>query len=163
MRVFRLFAAFSLLMLVASCASVGKLSTPSTKPEITINGADKQKVLDALVAWSATQGRQVEATTQYSVTVTGAMPARTSNNVLWDETVMARTMYTPVVKGNDVTLFAQRLISYVKEENVHSNVGSNRVVGRTTQDITEDYNSQRAYEELQIELESFSQFFAQNK
>jgi hypothetical protein len=162
MRPVRYLTAIILLLLVSSCASVGKLATPSTKPEITISNTSKQQVLDALVAWSATQGRQVESTNQYSLTTTGAMSARTENNILWDENVMARTMYTPVVKGNDVTLFAQRLISYVKEEDVHSSPGSNRVVGRTTQDITEDYNSQRAYEELQIELEDFARFFAKH-
>lgn len=162
-RSINLFSVFSLLLLASSCAPVGRLTTPSTKPEVTLRNATKQRVLEALVAWSATHGRQVTATTEYSVTITGAIPARTSNNILWDETVMAKTMYTPVVKGNDITLYAQRLITYVHEEDVHSDYGSNHtIVNRTSQQVTEDHNTQRAYEELQIELENFAQYFTQN-
>jgi hypothetical protein len=165
MRSFRLFAALSVLILISSCASVGKLATPSTKPEVTLQNATKRKALDALVAWSATQGRQVTATTEYSITTEGQMDARTSSNILWDESSVARTIYTPVVKGNDVVIYSQRFITFTEESTASNNYGNsnNGVTLTSSRDKTEEYNSQRAFEEMQIELESFARFYAEHK
>jgi hypothetical protein len=165
MRSLRFFAALSVLVLVSSCASVGKLPTPSTKPEVTLQNATKKNALDALVAWSATQGRQVTATTEYSITTEGQMDARTSNNILWDQSSIARTIYTPVVKGNDVVIYSQRFITFTEESTASNNYGNPNkgVTLKTSRDKTEEYNSQRAFEEMQIELESFAKFFAENK
>jgi hypothetical protein len=160
MRPLRLSALFLLLASLASCASVGKLPTASSKPEITLGGASKQQALDALVAWSATKGQQVIATTEYSITTTGSMSARTSNNVLWDETVLAKTIYTPIAnQDGSLTLYSQRFITYVKE----NSVSNNKVVASSSQTIVEEYNNQRAYEEMQIELEQFARFFESNR
>ena len=161
----KLFAILSLLVFASSCVSVGKLTTPSSKPEITVSNASKKQVLDALVAWSAMHGRQVTATTEYSITTVGQMDARTTNNILWDGSTVARTIYTPVVKGNDVTIYSQRFVTYTEETSTydHSYGSRNRVDVTTAHEQTEEYNSQRAYEEMQIELENFAQYFAQNK
>jgi hypothetical protein len=159
MRSLRLFAALTVLLFVSSCASVGKLPTPSTKPEVTLSAASKQKVFDALVAWSAMNGRQVEKTTEYNLTTIGQIDARTSNNILWDQSSVARTIYTPVLKGNDIVVYSQRFITF--DATTSNSGGYVDVV--TARSKSEEYNSQRAYEEMQIELEDFARFFAQNK
>ncbi len=167
MRSVRLFAALAAVLFVSSCASVGKLPTPSTKPEVTLANTNKKDAIDALVAWSATQGRQVVATTEYSLTTTGQMDARASNNILWDVSTVARTIYTPVVKGGNVTIYAQRFITFTEESDASNRYGAGSTPKGTTVSITtshekvEEYNSQRAYEEMQIELEDFARFFVQ--
>lgn len=158
MRSLRLFAVLAILVLVSSCASVGKLPTASTKPEVTLPAASKKKVFDALVAWSATKGRQVESTNEYNITTVGQIDARTSNNILWDQSSVARTIYTPVVKGGDIVLYSQRFITF--DATTSNSGGVVDVV--TARSKSEEYNSQRAYEEMQIELEDFARFFAQN-
>lgn len=171
MRILRLFFASLLLLSVASCASVGKLGTPSTKPEITIKNSNKKQVLDALVAWSAMKGRQVEATTEYSIVTTGQMDVGASGNVLWDVSALARTTYTPIQKNGDVTLYSQRVITYTQYASQPMSTTSSKGIGNKTEttlnvhtnsahEKTEEYNSQRAYEEMQMELEDFAQFFA---
>jgi hypothetical protein len=159
MRSIRLSAAFAILLFVSSCASVGKLPTPSSKPEVTLSTASKKDVFDALVAWSAMHGRQVESTTQYNITTVGQIDARTSNNILWDQSSVARTIYTPVLKGNDIVVYSQRFITF--DATTESSGGYVDVV--TARSKSEEYNSQRAYEEMQIELEDFARYFAQNK
>jgi hypothetical protein len=93
------------------------------------------------------------------------MDARTSNNILWDESSIARTIYTPVVKGNDVLIYSQRFITFTEESTASNNYGNsnNGVTLTSSRDKTEEYNSQRAFEEMQIELESFARFYAEHK
>jgi hypothetical protein len=159
LRSFTVLIALLAVFTCASCSSVGVLSTPSTKPEITLQNLSKKQVLDALVAWSAMKGRQVTSTTEYSMSTTGQLDIRPTAMSLWKVSALAQTNYTPVAKDNSVTLYCSRFVTYT-EETTASNYGNPKssLSISTAHEKTEEYNSQSAYEELQAELEDFAKF-----
>jgi len=55
------------LTLLAGCASVGKLQTPSGKPEVTVQGVELQKLKDLCAASLMPDGYRVEVHSGYSL------------------------------------------------------------------------------------------------
>ena len=64
---FAIIAVF-LLSGCGSSASLGKLSTPSGRPEVLIPNSSVQSTMDGVAAWLASQGKPIDATGVYTIT-----------------------------------------------------------------------------------------------
>ena len=61
----KLLRLWPLVLVLAACAPVQRLQTPSGRPEITISGATKKQVLDLLVAEMLASGAQIKQVNEY--------------------------------------------------------------------------------------------------
>ena len=66
-------AAFPAIVLVAGCANLEPLPTPTGKPEVMINTTDTTKIKGALVATFAANGYSIAQDTPYNLVLTKPM------------------------------------------------------------------------------------------
>src|SRR5688500_10480564 len=55
------------LLILASCAPAGKLSTPTGRPEVTVRGATRQELRDLCAAVMMRDGYSAEGNTLYAL------------------------------------------------------------------------------------------------
>jgi len=94
--------------ILAGCATVPPLNTPSQRPEVTITGASKKEILDTLVAEMLSRGAQVKRIDEYSA-VFGIRDDSFTGALLfgsrYDSTPEARVTFNLVETGNGIRVF----------------------------------------------------------
>jgi hypothetical protein len=94
----------SSFFLLAGCGttSVGKLGTPSGRPEVTIPNTNIQIVMDDVAAWLAVQGISIVETSIY--TITSSYPKKETTD-FFGYPAYYTSIYTIVQNGANVELY----------------------------------------------------------
>ena len=143
---------FGLLLFICGC--VGKLATESGHPEITISNVDKQKVLDGIVAWSASKGQHVVSTNEYGLTTEGPVESGFI-------TIHAKTYYTIVKRDSSIRIYASQSTRVDKtssekigEDKNGLSITTSKTVGQEERQL----RTQEAYDRVQASLEEIKAF-----
>jgi len=118
-----------------SAASVGKLNTPSGRPEITIPNSNVQTVMDGIASWIAAQGKTISGSGIY--TISASFTKRASNNGIFYGMLPFESTYTIVQNGANVEI-------YEKTVNMTENGG--------------EQTEQSDYDDMQKELMQIGEF-----
>jgi hypothetical protein len=148
MKVQFLICAAILFLLLGGCSS-GKLATASGRPEIHIRATPKETLL-RIVQWAPSVGQQVMRadTNLWVVKTTHKMNAYLNGFPLSSNTD-ASTTFTIVPMWDSVVVYEQRMVAYPSNE-------KDKWGHPTTEHHYDEYNTQRAYEEMQAELVSIA-------
>jgi hypothetical protein len=148
MKLQSLFCAAIFAFILSSCSS-GKLATASGHPEIHIL-ATQQQALRRIVDWAPSVGQQVvRADENLWVVKTKHKMNAYLNGFPLPSNVDATTTFTIVPMTDSVIIYEQRMIAYTSDEADNA--------GRThSEHHNDEYNTQRAYDEMQAELVSIA-------
>ena len=139
------FAAF-----LYSCASPGKLTTTSGKPEVTFEKKSRSEIAGALRNWAPTKGQMVVAFDTNAISTNSSVEV--STGVGMKQSVGAKTVYNIVRNGANTSVYALRFIAASREPFGYYKALPSASV------LTNEYDSQDALEQLQKELEDFTIF-----
>jgi len=109
----------SSLFMFAGCAttSIGKLETPSGRPEVTIPNTNIQTVMDRVAAWLGSEGKPITETGVYTISTSFV------KREFWSGAIAYKTVYTIVQNGENVSLygatFDQRNDNEMKEQSYY--------------------------------------------
>ncbi len=144
---------FLLLFIVVGCAGTGKLMTESGKPEILIlNKTDS--VANYITNWAPTKGQIVQSFSGNLVNTSSSVDVPTGLGMT--QNVGARTVYNVVKIGKNCKVYALRFIAASKQP-----FGYYQVMPASSV-LTNEFNTQDAYDTLQKELEDLAQFVKNN-
>jgi len=141
---------FSILFF-AGCGP-GRLSTMSGKPEISVSGIEKVKVMDAIAAWSASQGQSVVVTNDYGLTTQGKKDAGA-----FGMSIPVKTVFTIIKKDTILNIFAMQS-TVVDKKSWESGEAFNSSTFKTVGQEEKELNQQSDYERIQSELEDLKKF-----
>ncbi len=124
---------FPLFFMLTGCGTtnLGRLATPSGRPEIIIPNSNIQTVMDGVASWLASQGKPIDATGVYTISTT---LIRTSLGLLAIKSYY-EVVYTIVQNGADVEIYE-----------------------KTTASNGSDLNGQSDYEDMQKDLAQIAEF-----
>jgi hypothetical protein len=119
--------------LLASCgtSSLGRLDTPSGRPEVTIANSSIQPVMDGIAAWLASQGRTILETSAYTISASFTKPY---SFIGINTKKFYSSVYTIVQDGTNVELYEK------------------------TESGLSELNEQSDYEDMQKELTQIAEF-----
>ena len=143
-----------LLFVKTGCVGTGKLTTESGKPEILIQGKTSEYIISRLKNWAPTKGQILQSSEGTVVNTLGSVDVP----VGWGTTqnIGARTVYNIVPKGSDCKVYSLRFIAASRDAyGYYKFIGSSSV-------LTNEFNIQEAYDQLQKELEDLAQFIKNN-
>ncbi len=142
------FFAATLSLFLGACSS-GKLATQSGRPEIHIHATPKQTLL-RIVQWAPSVGQQVmrSDTNLWVVKTTHKMNAYLNGFPLPSNTD-ASTTFTIVPMADSVIVYEQRMVAYTTNE-------KDKLGRPTVEHHNDEYNTQRAYDDMQAELVSIA-------
>ncbi|MFI5264999.1 MAG: hypothetical protein ACHQM6_10830 [Candidatus Kapaibacterium sp.] len=125
---------FGIIVLIGcGTTSVGKLSTPSGRPEVVIPNSNVQSVMDGVAAWLASQGKPIDATGVYTISTSFTKP----ENVLGISVDHGySSVFTIVPNGTNTSIYGTTYDH------------------RNNNELTE----QTEYEDMQKELTQISEF-----
>ncbi len=125
----------AVFFLFAGCGttSVGKLGTPSGRPEVTIANNNIQTVMDGVASWLASQGKPIDATGAYTIS-TSFTKKENMLGISYNSGYTA--VFTIVQNGADISIY----------EAQYNQRGNDELV------------TQSDYEEMQKELTQISEF-----
>jgi len=95
---FTLFLSFFMLT-GCGTTSVGKLGTPSGRPEVAIPNTNIQIVMDDVAAWLASQGKPISETSVYTISTTF------TRKTLWVGVIPYKSVFTVVQNGANVSVY----------------------------------------------------------
>jgi hypothetical protein len=148
MKLHFVFFAGTLSLFLCACSS-GKLATQSGRPEIHIHATPHQTVL-RIVQWAPSVGQQVmrSDTNLWVVKTTHKMNAYLNGFPLPSNTD-ATTTFTIVPAMDSVIVYEQRMVAYTTNE-------KDKFGHPITERHNDEYNTQRAYDDMQAELVSIA-------
>ena len=142
----------SMFLLLSGC--MGKLATESGAPEVTVPGVNKQTVLDAIAAWSASKGHSVIASNDYGLTTQGLEEGPIVN-------FFAKTIYTVVKKDSSIKIYASQSVltdktssEKIGEDKHGLDITTSKTVGREERQLMK----QDDYDRIQAKLEAIKAF-----
>jgi hypothetical protein len=103
---------FGILFLVGcGTTSVGKLSTPSGRPEVVIPNSNVQSVMDGVAAWLASQGKPIDATGVYTISTSFTKPETEMGIFTVD--YLYTSVFTIVPNGTNTSIYG---VTYGRHE-----------------------------------------------
>jgi len=143
-----------LLALFSGCAGMGKLTTASGKPEILILNKSSDSIAKCIANWAPTKGQIVQSSYGNMINTSSSVDVPTGLGMT--QNVGAKIVYNVVTLGNDCKVYALRFIAASKQP-----LGYYQVMPESSV-LTNEFNTQDAYETLQKELEDLAQFVKSN-
>ena len=139
---------------LCSCASPGKLTTSSGKPEITIDGKSRLDVAVALRNWAPTKGQIVVSFDSNAISTNSSVEVSTGLGM--KQSVGAKTIYNIIKKDKSTGVYALRFIAATREP-----FGYYKALPIASV-LTNEYDSQDGLEQIQKELEDLAQYIKNN-
>jgi hypothetical protein len=116
------------LLLLASCAPAGKLSTPSGRPEVTVRGVAKQQIRDLCAAVMMRDGYSAEGNTLYAL----HMVKREEGTLFQPIGDIHEATFNFAELGGVVTIY------YKETETIYPETKSQKYIEKNTQEELEE-------------------------
>jgi hypothetical protein len=145
---------FLCLCFILGCAGTGKLTTESGKPEVLVLHKSRPEISKLLQNWAPTKGQIVIGSEGSVVNTSSSVDVPIG--IAMTQNVGAKTVYNIISKGDDCKVYSLRFIAASKDPyGYYKPMDASSV-------LTNEFNTQAAYEQLQAELDDFVQFAKNN-